>query len=60
MIMEADRPERRVIVITEVSRGLGKAMAREFAEQGHLVAGCGRQSLHPQRDGALADLRQGI
>ena len=42
MIMAADRPEGRVIVITGVSRGLGKAMAREFAEQGHRVAGCGR------------------
>ena len=42
MIMAADKPEGKVIVITGVSRGLGKAMAREFAEQGHRVAGCGR------------------
>ena len=30
------------MVITGVARGLGKAMARGFAEQGHRVAGCSR------------------
>lgn len=30
------------VVITGVSRGLGRAMAEEFIRLGHLVAGCGR------------------
>ena len=32
----------RRIVITGVSRGLGRAMLQEFAARGHTVAGCGR------------------
>lgn len=32
----------RKIVITGVSRGLGRAMTGEFVRQGHIVAGCGR------------------
>jgi NAD(P)-dependent dehydrogenase (short-subunit alcohol dehydrogenase family) len=32
----------KTIVITGVSRGLGRAMAEEFARLGHIVAGCGR------------------
>ena len=32
----------KFIVITGVTRGLGRAMAEEFARQGHTVAGCGR------------------
>ncbi|MBM3875818.1 MAG: SDR family NAD(P)-dependent oxidoreductase [Verrucomicrobia bacterium] len=32
----------RFIVITGVTRGLGRAMAVEFARLGHRVAGCGR------------------
>lgn len=34
----------RVVVITGVTRGLGRAMAEEFARQGHTVAGCGRSA----------------
>ncbi|RME93611.1 MAG: SDR family oxidoreductase [Verrucomicrobia bacterium] len=34
--------EQRRIVLTGVSRGLGRAMAREFAARGHVVAGCAR------------------
>lgn len=34
--------ERRIIVITGVTRGLGRAMAEGFAGLGHVVAGCGR------------------
>ena len=34
--------EKRRILITGVTRGLGRAMARGFAELGHVVAGCGR------------------
>lgn len=32
----------RRIVMTGVSRGLGRAMARRFAADGHLICGCGR------------------
>jgi NAD(P)-dependent dehydrogenase (short-subunit alcohol dehydrogenase family) len=32
----------RIVLITGVSRGLGLAMARKFAESGHTVVGCGR------------------
>jgi NAD(P)-dependent dehydrogenase (short-subunit alcohol dehydrogenase family) len=31
-----------IIVITGVTRGLGRAMAERFAESGHVVLGCGR------------------
>jgi len=36
--------ERRTIVITGVTRGLGRALAERFIEQGHTVAGCGRSA----------------
>ena len=42
--MAMERSEKRVVVITGVSRGLGRAMALEFAEQGHRVAGCSRNN----------------
>jgi NAD(P)-dependent dehydrogenase (short-subunit alcohol dehydrogenase family) len=45
-------PQRRTIVITGVSRGLGRALAEQFATGGHVVIGCGRSSE------ALADLRR--
>ena len=32
----------RIVLITGVSRGLGRAMAFKFAEIGHVVVGCGR------------------
>lgn len=32
----------RFIVITGVTRGLGRAMTEEFIRHGHIVAGCGR------------------
>ena len=32
----------KVVVITGVARGLGRAMAKEFVAQGHRVAGCSR------------------
>ena len=35
-----------IIVITGVTNGLGKAMVQEFANRGHVVAGCGRSSEH--------------
>jgi NAD(P)-dependent dehydrogenase (short-subunit alcohol dehydrogenase family) len=34
------------IVITGVTRGLGRAMAAEFARLGHTVVGCGRAEQH--------------
>jgi NAD(P)-dependent dehydrogenase (short-subunit alcohol dehydrogenase family) len=34
--------ESQRIVITGITRGLGRAMAERFAELGHTVAGCGR------------------
>lgn len=34
----------RIVVITGVSRGLGRAMAHKFASLGHVVAGCARSS----------------
>lgn len=34
--------EAKTIVITSVTRGLGRAMAEKFAVLGHRVIGCGR------------------
>lgn len=34
--------ERRIILITGVTRGLGRAMAERFAREGQTVVGCGR------------------
>jgi len=36
------RPGVKTVVITGVSRGLGRAMAEEFIRLGHVVSGCGR------------------
>jgi NAD(P)-dependent dehydrogenase (short-subunit alcohol dehydrogenase family) len=38
--MNETRP--KIILITGATRGLGRAMAEEFARQGHTVLGCGR------------------
>lgn len=54
--------ERKIIVITGVSRGLGRAMAEGFIQRGHVVAGCGRSAgameemarLHPAPHGFTA------
>lgn len=40
--MTTRRTEPRRVLITGVSRGLGHAMAEEFARLGHVVIGCGR------------------
>jgi len=32
----------KIIVVTGVTRGLGRAMLQEFVARGHVVAGCGR------------------
>jgi len=37
-----DKAKGRLVVITGVTRGLGRAMADEFIRLGHTVAGCGR------------------
>jgi NAD(P)-dependent dehydrogenase (short-subunit alcohol dehydrogenase family) len=36
------RAEQKIILITGVSRGLGRAMVEEFIRLGHTVLGCGR------------------
>ena len=40
--MARGKSEGKVVVITGVARGLGRAMALEFASQGHRVIGCSR------------------
>jgi NAD(P)-dependent dehydrogenase (short-subunit alcohol dehydrogenase family) len=41
-IMDHGKSAGEVVVITGVARGLGRAMAFEFADQGHCVIGCSR------------------
>jgi len=36
----------RTVLITGVSRGLGRALALELARRGHAVVGCGRSAEH--------------
>src|SRR5262245_59716708 len=36
------KPDSKVIVITGVTRGLGRALATKFVALGHVVVGCGR------------------
>ncbi|MEW6303276.1 MAG: SDR family oxidoreductase [Verrucomicrobiota bacterium] len=38
--------EKRIIVLTGATRGLGRAMVKEFVERGHTVIGCGRSRKH--------------
>jgi NAD(P)-dependent dehydrogenase (short-subunit alcohol dehydrogenase family) len=40
--MIADASKRQIIVLTGVTRGLGRAMAEKFSALGHIVLGCGR------------------
>ena len=44
----------RVVAITGVTRGLGRALAEGLAQAGHRVVGCGRTA------GAIADLRAAL
>lgn len=45
--MPESRPtESRLVVITGVTRGLGRALASGFAARGHVVIGCGRSHPH--------------
>ncbi len=43
---------KKTILITGVSRGLGRAMTEAFIRRGHIVAGCGRSRA------AIAELKQ--
>jgi NAD(P)-dependent dehydrogenase (short-subunit alcohol dehydrogenase family) len=38
--------DRRVIVLTGATRGLGRALVPQFVKAGHAVAGCGRSADH--------------
>ena len=49
---EGELAQRRNVLITGVSRGLGRAMAAEFIRLGHRLAGCGRN------EAAIADLKR--
>ena len=40
--MNDDRSKKKIILITGVTRGLGRAMAEKFIALGHTVLGCGR------------------
>ena len=40
--MNDDKNKKKVVVITGVTRGLGRAMAEKFVSLGHTVLGCGR------------------
>src|ERR1017187_8354474 len=42
----------KIVLITGVTRGLGRAMVDEFAQLGHTVCGCGRS------EKVIAQLRQ--
>src|SRR5580693_4499267 len=62
MVQAADK---RTILITGVSRGLGRAMAEEFIRLGHVVLGCGRsekeiaqlqEQFPPPNDFAVVDV----
>src|ERR1700743_1642717 len=46
------RSSMKTILITGVSRGLGRAMTEEFIRLGHTVIGCGRS------EKAVADLKE--
>lgn len=40
------RTEKKTIIITGATKGLGRAMAEAFIERGHTVCGCGRSEAH--------------
>lgn len=43
------KSEPRIVLITGVTRGLGRAMAERFISQGHTVIGCGRSATDVKR-----------
>lgn len=65
--MAAQCSGRRVI-ISGVTRGLGRAMTNEFIRLGHWVSGCGRTKeainqlrlMHPSCDFRIADVRNAV
>jgi NAD(P)-dependent dehydrogenase (short-subunit alcohol dehydrogenase family) len=50
--MSDDKSKKKIVVITGVTRGLGRAMAEKFIALGHTVLGCGRNQ------DIIAELRQ--
>lgn len=40
--MNDDKSKKKIVVITGITRGLGRAMAEKFIALGHTVLGCGR------------------
>jgi len=51
---------KKTVVITGVSRGLGRAMVEEFARLWHLVAGCGRSQAEAKKLGELFSAPHGF
>ena len=56
---------KKIVLITGVTRGLGRAMVDEFVRQGHTVLGCGRsqkgieqlrRQIGPPHDFAVVDV----
>lgn len=47
--LEAEAMEKKLVVITGVSRGVGYELTKEFAQQGWKIAGCGRSSKDIQK-----------
>jgi NAD(P)-dependent dehydrogenase (short-subunit alcohol dehydrogenase family) len=63
--MNDDRAKKKVVLITGVSRGLGRSMAERFIAHGHTVLGCGRsreaieelrQKYHKRHDFDVVDI----
>jgi NADP-dependent 3-hydroxy acid dehydrogenase YdfG len=42
LVMNDDKSKKKIVVITGVTRGLGRAMAEKLIALGHTVLGCGR------------------
>lgn len=40
--MNDDKSKKKIVVITGITRGLGRAMAEKFMALGHTILGCGR------------------
>jgi NAD(P)-dependent dehydrogenase (short-subunit alcohol dehydrogenase family) len=56
MLVSLMSSEARTIVLTGITRGLGRALALRFAGMGHRVAGCGRSRVRlEQLRGLLGD-----
>ncbi len=42
IVMPDDKSKKKIVVITGITRGLGRAMGEKFIALGHTVLGCGR------------------